>query len=975
MENNLKMTSGIPGKMTSGIHGRMTSGIHGKMTSRIPGCFILPENPNMMPVKFQNDEILREIEISHFDLLLKMDEFQTQFKKEIPQLPVTYSEFLSYQCLMNRAFQFKLIDQIWIIKELDYRFLILADYLRDQRFSELLYFYSRNLLSGSIQIPDPLPQDYTKIFFHLENRTYTPAQLARLLEQKPVRNQWSQLYPYFPVRPMLDLDWKIPLLSVSYGIENFHLPEENFSWSDLSEIKFKYLHWALTQGLVQVVRYLVQVNFLTLETLQADQYEALRLAVSSAQLKVVDYLRMEFKLSREDAQAAQLLISAAQSGQVEVLEDLYKSWSYPVETSHFRLEINSALEVAATGGHLAMVKRLMERSQFVADPFDPNFFELDREILIKAAQKGHLEILKYLVSTIGTNKLMSLEDPRFQVEDSLDKYAKLENVTTTAAIFGHLEMLEYLVSVLQLDIRPDDFLRNPRTLNPLIVRVIKESGHLGVIRFLLERNTCWCIPVFDKTFLLGPERENLVKAVEYGRIHILDYLRQKLRLDDQDLRFNSNELLRKAAARGQLEVIKYLGHFFNLTSQDVRSQDNEALRLAVIFNHSETAKYLITEFGLNLSDLRARNNEILRSVMGSNQLELVQYLTSQFDFSLRDLRRSAVEVLITILVRKHQAILDYLRREELITIEDLRVSHYFVMREVVERNPFSLKYVVETFGLTRLGVHDDIGPWIGQALHEAIGRGIWKVVTYLTQDLGLKVEEARTVRTLIAALKTNSREWAQYVIDQFGFQADHFRASPLLKTACDSRYNEDLLIYLIQRFQLKPEELQTYSIFNHLGWKPKLLDYLIDHFGLKATHLDFFYLDKTLYDLIRLDLPPHRIRSYIERLEVKPSNLFLTSNYLLISLIKCNYSEWRELADYLIEHFKIQAKFLYQIDKSADVMEQALFYERLDLIDYLSDKFYFEGVNHRRWAQPALKLARSENNQELIKKLKLILNR
>ena len=226
------------------------------------------------------------------------------------------------------------------------------------------------------------------------------------------------------------------------------------------------LHYAASQGALNVLVYLIEVMKCDPDIKDQDGATPLDFACENSHFKVVKYLVDKHNcdpLSRdEDGQTP--LHRAAASNKLEVIR--YFAITLQCNLLAKNKDGNAPLHIAALNGHLKVVELLTEDMKC-----DPNLKgQHGSTPLHHACQNGHLDVVKYFMDTHHCNPLCP------------DKYKQMP--LHVAAANGKLELVSYFVNTCQCNFLAMDEDDN----TPLHLAVI--YGHLEVVKFFIEDLNC-----------------------------------------------------------------------------------------------------------------------------------------------------------------------------------------------------------------------------------------------------------------------------------------------------------------------------------------------------------------------------------------------------------------------------------------------------------------------------------------------------
>ena len=232
----------------------------------------------------------------------------------------------------------------------------------------------------------------------------------------------------------------------------------------------------------------------------------------------------------------------------------------------FRHGRRNALYYAYLYGHIELVKYIVEN-------FDTVRKRCAAGIVTIVAEKGDLEMLKYLVSHGA-------------------QLREKGNAIRMAAEKGYLEVVQYLVSQGANPILQDDY----------AMRYAAKNGHLETVQYLVSQGAD----------IHSCDEHALRMAAENGHIHVVKYL--MARGANPIVQYSTT--INKATENGHFEIVKYLDY----------SRDERTLDIALENNHTEIVKYLISKDIEKLRSDKNRINLIFIRAAGRGNLDLIEYL-------------------------------------------------------------------------------------------------------------------------------------------------------------------------------------------------------------------------------------------------------------------------------------------------------------------------------------------------------------
>lgn len=342
--------------------------------------------------------------------------------------------------------------------------------------------------------------------------------------------------------------------------------------------------------------------------------------------------------------------NAAKNGHLHICKYL---WSLGLTLRDIRMVDNFALREAAMNGHFHVVHYLLSlgltlrdvRSYYghvvwSAGKFgDIEFFKHlvsigvdmtdvrghknEFRVLQVAAEQGHLEFIKYIVSVFS----LSVDDIR------------ISTALQVAASFGKMDVVDYLWSTFKMT--ADDFrtssnyvllqacsynlpesvkflltkggltIHDLRTNNNAALEGAVWNGHFDIVKYL-----------FSPGFLTKEDAKPMLRCACYrGHLQIVEFFVSSLGLSIEDTKLHNKSLddgtplMRKldlvrlnsfccASYAGHLDVLKVLVSLPGFTLDVLRLHNNHALQLAARQGHLEVVKYLVTDLKLTLDDIR-----------------------------------------------------------------------------------------------------------------------------------------------------------------------------------------------------------------------------------------------------------------------------------------------------------------------------------------------------------------------------------
>ena len=289
-------------------------------------------------------------------------------------------------------------------------------------------------------------------------------------------------------------------------------------------------------------------QFITLSSLRSNvdfqnyHRQAIYIAFKYRNINLIAYFIKYMKNYEKDVDESLFSVMlgfAAQFGYLLIVQDLVKNCKCDPAFGN-----NRAIRRSARGGHLDVVKYLMEEvdSKYGIDPAAQ-----DNYAVRLSALEGHLHAVKYLVEEVES-------------KNGIDPAADDNHAIRLAAFGGHLDVIKNLMEEVESKYGID-----PADDDNLAIRLATQGGHLDVVKYLMEE--------VDSKYGIDPAA-----------------------LD--------NLAILNAASGGHLDVVKYLMGLDSKYGIDPAVQDNQAIQLAAQGEHLDMVKYLMAldaKYGIDRS--------------------------------------------------------------------------------------------------------------------------------------------------------------------------------------------------------------------------------------------------------------------------------------------------------------------------------------------------------------------------------------
>jgi ankyrin repeat protein len=397
---------------------------------------------------------------------------------------------------------------------------------------------------------------------------------------------------------------------------------------------------------------------------------------------------------------------------------------------------NTPLHWAAEKGHWDVVKYLVEEKGADVKAADI----LGRTPLHRAAENGHLDVVKYLVEK-GADVKTAYKDGRtplhlaaenrhwdvvkYLVEKGADvKVADNDGSTPLhwAAVNHHWDVVKYLVEK-GADVKASD---NDGS-NPL--HWAAANRHWDVVKYLVEKGADVKAADNDGNTLLH-------WAAESGNLDVVKYLVEK-GADVKAADKYGRTPLHWAAIYGNLDVVKYL---VGEKGADVKAAANDGetpLHRAARNGHLDVVKYLVEEKGVDVKAAADDGRTLLHWAAGSGNLDVVKYLVEK-GADVKATNKSDDTPLHRAARYGHWNVVKYLVGEKGSDLKAANKYGWTPLHWAAESGNLGVvKYLLEKGADVKATNNNDDTP-----LHRAARYGHWNVVKYLVREKGADVKAA-----------------------------------------------------------------------------------------------------------------------------------------------------------------------------------------------------------------------------------------
>ena len=257
-----------------------------------------------------------------------------------------------------------------------------------------------------------------------------------------------------------------------------------------------------------------------------------------------------------------------------------------------------------------------------------NIEQLNNNLLI-ASEKGHLDVVKFLISIGG--------DINHQ-----DQYGR--NSLISASYHGHLNILKYLIKDCYAYI---DFTNN---LVNNVLNAACNKGYLHIVKLLVKEFNA------DITFTNQYGDNALTKASENGHLEIVRFFVNECgtTIDDH------NYALMYASAYGRLDIVKF---FIKKSGTDITYTDEfgeNALSYACIGYHSiDVVKYLVNKCNGNTNFIHNGDNLLTMACL-VGVIDIIIFLVKECNIDINYINNSGETALMIASENGHREVVKFL---------------------------------------------------------------------------------------------------------------------------------------------------------------------------------------------------------------------------------------------------------------------------------------------------------------------------
>lgn len=460
-----------------------------------------------------------ETKFFHFSIETRDSQNKLEFKENL------YQKFIPFFESINMKDKYDILDKVENNKRYD------AYYEEDNPDSEFCSFACKinlNDLYDVIKKVEGYQEDKVEIF---------------RIESESQKGLYDTFFASLPVdeihHPNPRKDPQFVGIFDNHNNDHYYYQKWSFAFSNLQQLK----DWLITEENVQKV----QDKGCVIKKITIDKDYVIE---GNKQL----IYKKEEKLNEEIVSWNLLNITETNSFDIECYKNMSK---YGLE---------SEVAMLCEKGDLLLIKKLLEHTEL-----DINIHCFHDCFLMKSVQNGHLEIVKYLLTSPN-------------LKENSDIHAWSECALNQACAKGQLHIVKYLLTSNELKENSEIGNSNGEALKEAC-----ENGHLEIVKYLLT----------------SPE------------------LKQHANIED-----NKNIAFRNACEKLQFKVIEYL-----LTSSDLKEKFNveqhglTPMIIACNKDSVELAKLLLDSPGLDtMIDIHQHDDTIFRNAIYTKAVKMIDYL-------------------------------------------------------------------------------------------------------------------------------------------------------------------------------------------------------------------------------------------------------------------------------------------------------------------------------------------------------------
>lgn len=203
-------------------------------------------------------------------------------------------------------------------------------------------------------------------------------------------------------------------------------------------------------------------------------------------------------------------------------------------------------------------------------------------------------------------------------------------------------------------------------------------------------------------------RGGMGKILEYiaqnGKLDMLQFMHDKFKFTNDDMRTDKNVCLRTAAEYGHDNIIKYLKNEFVMGYDDASECDNYALVKACGNGHLTVVESLFELYGFTMSNV---TYSVIKALVLNDQIDIIQYLknnghlTSSMIIESKIMNTLCVDTTFSKIKnlgksRKNLEMVKYLVKEFDFTCDEL--SHYYtcILQLIAEKGDIDFLSFIHT---------------------------------------------------------------------------------------------------------------------------------------------------------------------------------------------------------------------------------------------------------------------------------------
>ena len=221
-----------------------------------------------------------------------------------------------------------------------------------------------------------------------------------------------------------------------------------------------------------------------------------------------------------------------------------------------------------------------------------------RNHLLKACEDKNVELVKFLVTNIGSIKNLH--------------HAHINEIFRKSCIIGNIEIVKYL---------HDNFsVINVHSYNEYIFKNLCYKGHLDVLKYIIDtyKNTNNPIDITNEY------NDILISVCKNNRIELLEYL---VSLNNNKITICLYDKIVTALNENNTEIVLFLLNKNKTNPSIYRLDIHKLLDNSYIYNKLNILKYILENYSI---DIRRNNDEFFVKAFNTQKMDVIKYLIDKF---------------------------------------------------------------------------------------------------------------------------------------------------------------------------------------------------------------------------------------------------------------------------------------------------------------------------------------------------------